>query len=73
MARDVQHSIDDMQIFKLTGCISKCNKYYYTAIPRGDLRDKGAPEDNDVPNFKVHFAILNGKNEVREQVTGTVL
>ena len=68
MARDIQHSIDDMDIFKLTGCLSKCNKYHYTAIPRGALRDKGVPEQNDVPNYKVQFAILSGKNEVKEQV-----
>ena len=75
MARDIQHSIDDMHTFKLTGCLSKCNKYHYTAIPKGALREKGAPnpEEHDVPNFEVHFEIPKGTNELREQVMWRVI
>ena len=72
MARDIQHSIDYMDIFKLTGCLSKCNKYHYTAFPRGALVDWGVPEEYEIPNYKVQFAILSGTNEVKEQVMGTV-
>ena len=73
MARDIQHSIDDMDIFKLTGCLSKCNKYHYTAIPRGYLNDRGVPDENYVPNYKVQLSIPSGKNEVKEQVMWRVI
>ena len=70
MAREMQHAIDDMKIFQLTGCLSKCNKYHYIATPRGELKDKGLPNAAtfNIPTYKVYFAILNGRNEVKEQV-----
>ena len=70
MAREIQHANDEVEIFKLTGCLSKCNRYHYTATPKVEIKDKGvANTTNDqIPNYFIIFTISNGRNEVKEQV-----
>ena len=70
MARNIQHAIDEVDIFKLTGCLSKCDRYHYTATPKFEMKDKGVANttNNQIPNYYIMFSIPNGKNEVKEQV-----
>ena len=63
----IQYAIDDTRIFHLTGCLAKCDKYYYYAQARSEL----APfhtSASDAPSFYISFLIPNGQNEVKEQV-----
>ena len=74
MARKIQHAINDLEIFKLTGCISKCDKFHYSANPRVDLKDKGFTKNNETyGDYYIHLIIPNGQNEVREQVKWSLL
>ena len=70
MARKIEHAVDDMEIFKLTGCLSKCDKFHYAALPNTDFKDKGVANasNNEIPNFFIPITIPNGRNEVKEQV-----
>ena len=70
MAKKIQHANSDVEIFKLTGCLSKCDRYHYTATPQVEIKDKGVANtsNNQIPNFFIIFTIPNGRNEVKEQV-----
>ena len=74
MARKIQHAINDMEIFKLTGCLSKCDKFHYDAYPRVELKDKGSTKKNKTyGDYYISFVIPNGRNEIREQVKWSLL
>ena len=66
IAQKIQYAINDTELFHLTGCLSKCDKYHYVAHPRTELKEK----DNKTPgpSFQISFRIPNGQNEVKEQV-----
>ena len=70
MARKIQHANGDIDIFKLTGCLSKCDRYHYTATPRFEIKDKGVANTttNQIPNYYITFTFSSGLNEVKEQV-----
>ena len=70
MSGKIQHALDEKEIFELTGCLSKCDKYQYIATSWRDFKDKGVANttNNQVANFYVTFAITTGRNEVKEQV-----
>ena len=55
------------EIFVLTGCLSKCDKYSYTAQARDDLQiiDCKHPENT----LDITFGFPSGLHEIREQVT----
>ena len=58
---------NDTDIYKLTGCLSKCDKYSYSAQARDDLQKKdckGTPNNT----VKVTFGFPSGLHEIREQV-----
>ena len=58
---------NDTEIFMLTGCLSKCDKYSYTAHARSDLEIKDCmyQENNTV---QLIFGFPSGLHEIREQV-----
>ena len=66
IAQKIQYAINDTEIFHLTGCLSKCDKYYFTANARSEL----IPYDNatPAPSFNISFWIPNGQNEIKQQV-----
>ena len=66
MAKKIQYATNDTEIFHLTGCLSKCDKFYFTANARSELKEN----DNltSVPSFTISFRIPNGQNEIKEQV-----
>ena len=67
IAHNIQYAVDETKIFQLTGCLAKCDKYYYSAQARSELKPfyNTAP---DAPSFYISFLIPNGQNEVKEQV-----
>ena len=66
ISQKIQYAINDTEIFHLTGCLSKCDKYHYVVQPRTEVmvRDNKIPG----PSFRLSFRISNGQNEVKEQV-----
>ena len=64
LAKEIQYAVNDTEIFRLTGCLSKCDKYHYTASPRSDLKIYVS----DRPSLGIQFMFSNGKNEIKEQV-----
>ena len=57
---------NDTEIFMLSGCLSKCDKYSYNVRPRGDLQvtDCKDPTRNRV---EISFGLPSGLHEIREQ------
>ena len=57
---------NDTEIFMLTGCLSKCDKYSYIVQSRGDLQvtDCKDPTRNRV---EISFGLPSGLHEIREQ------
>ena len=68
IAHKIEYAVDDEEIFHLTGCLSKCDKYYYSAQARSELRPYSYNTAPDTPSFHISFLIPNGQNEVKEQV-----
>ena len=66
MAQMIQYAINDTEIFRLTGCLSKCDKYYYGVNQNTEVieRDNKFPG----PSFQILFKIPSGRNELKEQV-----
>ena len=69
IAQKIQYAINDTEVFHLTGCLSKCDKYDYVSHPRTELREKDL--NTPGPSFQISFRIPNGQNEVKEQVENT--
>ena len=65
MAKKIQYAINDTEIFRLTGCLSRCDKYHYTAQPRSDMK---IYRTLTKPSAGIKFIFSNGKNEAKEQV-----
>ena len=66
---------DDDRIYELTGCLSKCDKYKYSAAPVNELYHFPAKEYSELINFNaiaLRFFIPSGEYELREQVYNTV-
>ena len=63
-AKKIQFAVNDTQIFQLTGCLSSCDKYHYSAYPRADIEWLNGYKDS----LQISFMIPNGHNEVKEQV-----
>ena len=66
---------DDNEIFDLTGCLSKCDKYMYSAWPLNDLQNLLAEEvakDYSVTinttTLWLNFIVQSAEYELREQV-----
>ena len=64
IAKKIEYAVSDTQIFQLTGCMSSCDKYHFSAHPRSELKFY----HTDTPSLKISFMIPNGHNEVKEQV-----
>ena len=59
-------SANDTEIFKLTGCLSKCDKYSYKIYARSALEPTDCKGLNNT--MKVLFGFTSGIHEIREQV-----
>ena len=60
---------DDNGIFELTGCLSKCDKYKYSAWPLNDLQHYPAEDYSTAINtLYLRFYVPSGEYELREQV-----
>ena len=68
IAHKIEYAVDDEEIFLLTGCLSKCDKYYYSAQARSELRPYSKLHTNAAPRFQISFLLPNGRNEIKEQV-----
>ena len=66
MAKKIQYAVNDTEIFSLTGCLSNCDKYHYTAHSRDEQRSYMS----NMRSYVIHFMFANGKNEIKEQVRG---
>ena len=64
MAKRIQYAINETEVYRITGCLSSCERYHYTAIPRSDMKFYRSSR----PSLKIAFGFQNGKNEVKEQV-----
>ena len=68
IAHNIQYAVDETKIFQLTGCLAKCDKYYYSAQARSELRPYSKFHTNAAPTFQISFLLPNGRNEIKEQV-----
>ena len=59
---------DDNEIFKITGCLSKCEKYKYSAWAVNDLQNYPAEDPEYVNTLWLRFFVPSGEYELREQV-----
>ena len=59
-------SANDTEIFKLTGCLSKCDKYSYRIYARPVLEPTDCKGLNNT--MKVYLGFTSGIHEIREQV-----
>ena len=60
---------DDNGIFELTGCLSKCDKYKYSAWPLNDLQHYPAEDYSTAINtLYLRFYVPSGDYELMEQV-----
>ena len=59
---------DDNEIFKITGCLSKCEKYKYSAWALNDLQNYPAEYPEYVNTLWLRFSVPSGEYELREQV-----
>ena len=59
---------NDNEIFRLTGCLSKCNKYEYVAFPWGTTSsmELDDPKFNQTLDMKIYYT--NVEHELRQQV-----
>lgn len=64
IAQKVQYAINDTEIFRLTGCLSKCDKYHFKAYLRSELVERPSPSSM----LMISFLLPNGRNELKEQV-----
>ena len=64
IAKQIQYAINDTEIFHLTGCLSKCNKYHFKAYARSEL----GKSLRDTTELRISFRLANGRSELREQV-----
>ena len=60
--------LNETEIFDLTGCLSKCDKFWYTIHSKGPLDTETCKKY--IPNNTLHmtFGFTNGIHEIREQV-----
>ena len=58
---------NETEIFMTTGCLSSCDKYYYTVSPLTNIRttETGFGVRN---YFKLRFILTTGQHERKEQV-----
>ena len=66
MAKKIQYAVSDTEIFSLTGCLSNCDKYQYTAHSRDE--QKIYKLYSSIRSYAIDFMFANGKNKVEEQV-----
>ena len=64
LAKKVEYAINDTEIFRLTGCLSKCDKYHFKAYPRRELEE----HPSNTSSVGIAFLLPNGQNELKEQV-----
>ena len=67
IARKVQYAINDTEIFHLTGCVSKCDKYHFKAYPRSEIEERTSARLS-TSMLMISFLLPNGRNELKEQV-----
>ena len=65
LAKKIQWAHSDTEVFKLTGCLSNCDKYHYVAKPTSTER---IDHKSDSPSLLIKFVIPKGQNELKEQV-----
>ena len=59
---------DDNDIFELTGCLSKCDKYEYSARAVNDLQNYPAEVPEYINTVSIRLEVPSGEYELREQV-----
>ena len=64
---------NETEIFMTTGCLTSCDKYYYTVSPLTNIKTMGElPESmgmNSVNNYiTLRFMLTTGQYEEQEQV-----
>ena len=59
---------DDNEIFKLTGCLSKCDKYKYSARQLNDIQYFRTEEPDFINTLLLRVYVASGEYELREQV-----
>ena len=58
---------NDKKIFDLTGCLSMCDKYAYTAQEIGGMQYVKSPDTN-TSTFSLQLYYSNVEHELREQI-----
>ena len=64
LAKDIELTPNDTETFRLTGCMSSCEKYHYTA----DSVYERQWDYNGTNSYRIKFRFSNGKYERKEQV-----
>ena len=64
LASKIQYAINDTEIFRLTGCLSRCDKYHFKAYQRSETQERPSPTSM----LMINFLLPNGRNELKEQV-----
>ena len=59
---------NDNEIYNVTGCLSKCDKYKYTAQPQDVFRKTMTDDPIMNDTLQMFFYIPSGEHEVKEQV-----
>ena len=57
---------NDTEIFSLTGCLSKCHKFSFTAQARSELKEKECSHPSK-KTLELTFGFPSGQHEIREQ------
>ena len=65
------YDADDSEIFRLTGCLSSCDKFRYNVKEHRSLQQTRVAWTNNT--LDLAFWFLSGEHEVREQVTPAAL
>ena len=60
------YDADDTEIFELTGCLSRCDKFRYTVKEHRPLQQTRKAWTNNT--LDLAFWFLSGEHEVRQQV-----
>ena len=68
VSKKIYFARNDTEIYNLTGCLSKCDKYQYTAQPYTNLIEIEDRTPTWVNTLILEFGFSTGKNELREQV-----
>ena len=64
------YKANETEIYEMTGCLSKCDKYEYDVQPMTDIVTTDSPAGSHLDNtIELRFIFTNGRHELKEQVT----